>query len=122
MGSTLGSQKSVNRGEKRPYCRFTPPAPPKTRDLDPSSYLPNSLIETVWKIAEGVLQRGLFRSVEGKTGLLCASFRSAELSICGLSAISKQFQRMSSRKPPGPTPGCLISREKKRSLLLPDSP
>src|SRR5215204_3667750 len=44
MGSTLGSQKSVNRGEKRPYCRFTPPTPPKTRDLDPSSYLPNSLL------------------------------------------------------------------------------
>src|SRR5215217_2368329 len=39
MGSTSGSQESAKQGEKRPYCRF---APPKTRDLDPSSYFPNS--------------------------------------------------------------------------------
>src|SRR5829696_4511753 len=39
MGSTSGSQESVKRGKKRPYCRF---ALPKTRDLDPSSYLPKS--------------------------------------------------------------------------------
>src|SRR5215218_11449246 len=30
MGSTSGSQESVKRGKKRPYCRF---ALPKTRDL-----------------------------------------------------------------------------------------
>jgi len=30
---------TVKRGKKRPYCHF---AQPKTRDLDPSSYLPNS--------------------------------------------------------------------------------
>src|SRR5215207_3647894 len=36
---TSGSQESVKRGEKRPYCHF---APPKTRDLDPSSYFTNS--------------------------------------------------------------------------------
>jgi hypothetical protein len=39
MGTTSRSQESVKRGKKRPYCRF---ALPKTRDLDPSSYLPNS--------------------------------------------------------------------------------
>src|SRR5215212_10541340 len=39
MGSASGSHESVKRGQKRPYCRF---ATPKTCDLDPSSYLPNS--------------------------------------------------------------------------------
>src|SRR5215204_3676209 len=39
MGSTLGFQESVKRGEKRPCCHFVPPI---TRDLDPSSYFPNS--------------------------------------------------------------------------------
>jgi hypothetical protein len=40
MGSASGSQEEpVKRGKKRPHCRF---ALPKTRDLDPSSYLPNS--------------------------------------------------------------------------------
>jgi transposase len=45
-GPTLGSQESVKRGKKRPYCHF---ALPKTRDLDPFSYLPNSFRETVRK-------------------------------------------------------------------------
>src|SRR5215217_4106509 len=39
MGFTLGSHKTVKRGEEPPYCRFMPS---KTRDLDPSSYFPNS--------------------------------------------------------------------------------
>jgi hypothetical protein len=40
----LGSQESVKRGKKRTYHLF---ALPKTRDLDPFSYLPNSFSETV---------------------------------------------------------------------------
>ena len=39
MASTLGIQEPVKRGEKHPYCRK---AAPTTRDLDPSSYFPNS--------------------------------------------------------------------------------
>jgi hypothetical protein len=39
MGFTLGSHKAVKRGEKPLIAAF---APPKTRDLDPSSYFPNS--------------------------------------------------------------------------------
>ena len=39
MGFTVGSYKALKRGEKPPYCRF---CVTKTRDLDPSSYFPNS--------------------------------------------------------------------------------
>jgi hypothetical protein len=39
MGFTLGFHKTIKRGEKPPFCHF---APPKTRDLDPSNYFPNS--------------------------------------------------------------------------------
>jgi hypothetical protein len=39
MGSISGSQESVKRRKKCPCWRF---ALPKTRDLDPSSYFPNS--------------------------------------------------------------------------------
>jgi hypothetical protein len=39
MGSTLGSYESEKRGEKHPYRRFVLP---KTPDLNPSGYFPNS--------------------------------------------------------------------------------
>src|SRR5215213_1631814 len=39
MGFPLGSHKTLKRGQKPPYCRFYAT---KTRDLDPSSYFPNS--------------------------------------------------------------------------------
>jgi len=43
MCFTMGSHESARWGEKRPYGHF---ALPKTRDPDPSSYLPNSLLGT----------------------------------------------------------------------------
>jgi hypothetical protein len=39
MNFTLGSHKTVKRGKEPLIAAFVPP---KTRDLDPSSYFPNS--------------------------------------------------------------------------------
>ena len=49
-GLDFGFQESVKRVKKRPHCRF---ALPKTRDLDPSSYLSYSLRRLILRDSPG---------------------------------------------------------------------
>ncbi len=64
MGFALGSQEALKRGEKPPYDRFSPP---EIRDLDPSSYFPNSFSETVRK-GSGVVLEPLIASLQQRKG------------------------------------------------------